>query len=579
MALPATITPAQVDAKSPIDEQLMEAIREDLYDLDSRISSAGAFDYQFKINGDLSPLADATRPGTLLKPRCRLDGGLISKDTVFQACRLLLEDFGDGGEIEVDVRAYTFPNAPISAVTPLFSSPIDSIGRVGTAISTQSIARSTSQISTQSIAQWKTPINISSIVDVGIAPQDSLYRQRFRINLSSAPDSDYVVGDTITTSGADDGANNGNFVIASVNEDGGNNIVVYNGSGVEQNGANGTLVLAAWKLTYTNPVSTQFAQGEMVTLASHTSGSNNGQFSIYAINQGGNNIIIKSSTMVAQGGAVGNANVNRWLITASSTVPANYAVGEYAILASHTSGVNDGIFPIRGVNQGGNNICIYNASGAAQAGAAGTFNTNRWALAFASDPSGGVQVGDSIINSGTTAGLSDGTFTVVDVNNNAGNNVVISRGSSNVNYAQGGSGGSTFTLKKMVKFFSNQSSITTNSRIKIQNSPIIVEEDYTVLEVNRGGGSNYNAVIEGGGAAEQFGAAGRVVAESKSIFDTKPSMECPLYSDNFEDTYGRVSDNAVLNSTRKIVSAGTVVMADITKIPYGKARNLTIQLL
>ena len=570
MALVVDIALDQVDAKSPVDEQLMEAIRTDLIDLDSRIASAGAFNYQFKVNGIISRLA-AVR-GTF-KPAYRVDGILPAKETVFQACKIAIQQPGLGfgslnGLLECDVRRYNKPNVLITAITPLFDSTIDSIGRIGSGQSTQSISRSTSQIATQSISLWKSALNIQSIV--------VLNDHQVRYNVDASPDADYVVGDTVTVSGSVDSNNDGTFPIVRVNDDGGFSLIVTNSTGlaVNQSAITGTIDLDKWKLVYTNPVSTEFAAGEMVTLASHTNPVNNGQFEIYAINQTGNNIIVKSSTMDAQGGAVGNANVNRWKYAFSAAAPSDYVVGEKAVMASHTSGVNDGKFPITGVNLGGNNLVVYNASGVVQGGAAGTVNTLRWAYIFSTDPSAEITAGDTIIASGTTDPLNSGTFIAKEVGNSGGNNVVVFNENG---VTQGSSGGNFSTGKVLVKFGTNQNAIlTTDSKITLvglANSDF--DDDYQVLQVNRGGGSNYNALISAPGITTQAGALGRMVWESKSLFDTKPSI---TFMNGYAE-WGAVSTNAVLNATQKEVPAGTLIMADILSIPTGVVRNLTIDLL
>ena len=561
-----SIAASAVDAKSPISENLMELIKSNEDDLDARASAVGSFDYQFKINGYLSSLITARKN--------RLDGVNISKASTLAACRLLLEDAGIGGTLEADIRRATIPNVEITAVQPLFSGAIQSIARAGSAINTQSIARATAQISTQSVALFKTALNINSIVDMGYDSDHGGHI--WKINLSGAPDADYTAQSVKLASTAG-GSNDGNFTCVRVKDDGGNNVVIVNAGGVAQNSAAGTLQLNMWKYTFTNPVDAHFAAGEIATMASHTAGGNDGALEIYAINQGGNNIIVKNTAGVAQAGVAGNANCNQWYFAASSAMSTtDYVVGEYTKTTSHSTGGNNGSLPIREVNVIGNGLTLYNASGAVQGGAAGTMETQRWVYAFSADPSSDVSAADNVIFYGATTTANNGTFAVKQVNRSAGSNLVI----HNVDgVAQGGAVGNVTTSKKKVKFATDQSTnITTDSRIFIVNCPNILEGDYDVAQVNRGGGSNYNAVISTTGTAEQYGPCGRVAIETKSVFDTRPSVTYATKAYNWQGLQIVASSNAVFNATRKIIPGDTLVFADVLSVPTG-SKNLTIQLL
>lgn len=559
------ISSSSVDAKSPIDEFLLGLVKSNLDDHESRIQASESFELQFKLNGPLGGIGSTRRK--------RVDGGLISKSLTLSTCRILLEDGGTGGDLEIDIRKATAPDAEIKAVNALYRASVQSIARAGSSQSTQSIARATSQISTQSVARWKSSLSISSIVDMGTDPETG--EHLFKLNLSGAPDSDYT-GQSITVASTTGGTNDGTFTVKRVKDDGGNNLVVANASGATQTSAAGTVELNMWKYTYTNPVNSHFAAGEYVTMASHSSGGNNGSFEIYAVNQSGNNIIVKNTAGVAQASAAGTADCNRWKYAMGSSLSTtDFVVGESALAASHSSGVNDGTFPIKAVNDGGNNIVLYNASGATQGGAAGTINTCRWVYSFSTDPSADISAGDSVILTGCTTSANNGTFTAKELNRSASNNVVVYNTSG---AAQVGAVGTLVTAKKKVKFGSDQSAtITTDSRITIVNCPTILEDDYTVTEVNRGGGSNYNAVISTTGTTEQDGPCGRVALESKSVFDTLPKVTINAKTYNWHATHGNVSSNMVLNATRKVIAANTLVFLDVLSAPTD-ARNLTVQM-
>lgn len=560
-----SIASSATDAKSPIDEDLMELVRTNFDDLDSRANAVGAFDHQFKLNGPL---------GQITSRKNRVDGGLISKSSTLQQVRILLEDSGDGGDVEIDIRKGTKPNAEITAVAALFRASIQSIARAGSSVNTQSIARATSQISTQSIARWKAQLNITSIIDMGYDPDTG--DRLWKFNLSGAPDSDYT-GQSVTTASTTNAGDSGTFTVKRVKDDGGNNIVIANASGVGQTGAAGTLDLNMWKYTFTNPVNSHFAAGEIGTFASHSNAANDGALEIYAVNQSGNNIIVKNTSGVAQAGVAGTADCNRWKYAASASMSTtDYVVGESALMASHSTGANNGTFPIRAVNDGGNNLVVYNASGAAQGGVAGTMDTCRWVYAFSSAPTN-VSAGDSNIFSSCSNAANDGTFTIKEVGRSGGNNLVVHNTSG---VAQAGVAGTSTTSKKKVSFASDQSaSITTDSRVFVVNCPTITEGDYDVTAVNLGGGANYNMIISTTGTTEQAGPCGRVALETKSVFDTRPKITLPPKTYNWLSTSAQISSNMVLNATRKIIAADTPVFMDVISVPSGRSKNLVVQML
>lgn len=580
MALPRPIAPSQVDAKSPADEDLFESIKADLDDLDARAAGGGSASgggSSFKINGYLAFLCDYpfTVDQVLAKPRYRLDGAIYSGEATLQGARLLVEDMGDGGTLEADLLRYTKPNTLITGLERQFKAPISSVGRVGSSLSTQSIARSTAQIATQSIARWKPSLSITSIVPLGL--------NLFRINLSGTPDDDYKVNDYVTISSAANSANNGNYLIARNRDDNANNVVIYNPAGVAQSTAAGSLDLVAWKFTYVNPVSAEFAAGENATLSGHTASGNNGSFQIYARNRAGNNLIFKGLTMEAQGAAGGAADTNRWVFSFGSLAPSDYVVGEYAEMASHSNAANNGTFPITGVNQGGNNVVVYNGAGVVQGGAAGNVNTLRWSYVFATNPSASVNVGDLVETTDSTTLAARGMFAVKEVNRAAGTNIVVF---NRFGATQASSGGSMYTLRMLVKLAAPIPDLTTASVITIKGTAEAAtylpyahsNGDFQVLEVNRGGGSNYNAVISCQGP-EQVGPGGRVVLEGKSVFTTRPSITKVAYGLGLDGGEGLSSTNAVLDADLKNIPDGTLLMAALTQIPKGAAKNVTLQLV
>ena len=563
MALPYPIAATQTDARSPVDEQLMDSIRLDLEELDSRSSSTKTFDKEFKYPYALSNL------GRL--PAKRLDGCLVTKAAIFSTFRVWLEYPGTAGTLTVDVRKYTRPDTPIIEIRRQYLQSISSISQIAPASATQSITRSASQISTQSIARWKAALNIQAITVLGAG--------RSRLTLDAAPDVGWVIGKTVTVASASNAANNGQFTILAVNDDGAFNLIIRNSAAVEQTSAAGTVNLDAWAYIFSNPVSTQFAPGEQFTAASHTTGANNGSFEIYAINSGGNNIVIFNSAGVAQASPAGTADTNRWTYTFSSAASSDFVAGEYAQMASHTTGANNGSFPITNVNfNAGNNVVVYNPAGVAQGAAAGTVNTLRWVYALPTDPSTDFTVNQTMYAKNATAAANNGIFTVVKINHNSVNNVVV----HNINgVAQGGGAGTVEHTRMLYKFSSDQSAVYNAplSRAEIANVVNALNAgDFAVVQVNRGGGSNYNIVVENSSGVEQLAPGGRVITESRSIFDNPVTMTLATAA---RDTYQR--HLRFVTVTTGFSAAATCVVGDqlgaeVLTRPEGTARGLVMQL-
>lgn len=562
------LTAAETDAKSPVDDLLFGKVRDNFDDLNSRLIAAKTFPYDYRINGPLS----------FINPRYgyrkRLDGALISGIQTLTFAKLYCETPGVLGALSVDIRKYKKTDTPITSILRQYNGAINSISQIAPSIATQSITRATAQIATQSITRFKAALNITSIILLG--------NNLVRYNLSSAPDSDWTSASSVLIASATTGANNGTFTIVRTNDDGGNNIVITNASGVAQTGAAGNINLNLWSYNYVNPVSTEFTAGENVLLASHTAGGSDGSLPIYAINNGGNNIIVNSSSPVAQAGVAGTADVQRWTFTYASAVPSDFVAGEYARMAGHTSGGNNADLLITAINSGGNNIIVYNTSGVLQGGVAGTANTTRWVYALASDPSSQVSATDTIVIASATTAANNGVFTVKQVNRSATNNVVV----SNVNgVTQVGAAGTVASARILVAFSSDQSAVyTTSSNIEISETVanVLNAGYYDVLQVNRGGGSNYNVVISNTAAVEQVSPAGRIMTESKSVLAAPLTLAFPTSGTNTVNNSAlqiaattSMSSEAVFSSGD--IAAGAVLAVDIISIPSGNISDIVIQ--
>lgn len=542
MALPYPIANTQTDAKSPIDDNLMDSIREDLDYLDGQVTGGIVAGFNWNVTGKIRKLAN-----------WKAGVDMIALNSAFTplTCRAAIRKsgignvYGSSGSLSFDIRRITRPKTPIIEIANQYDAATQSVARIAPALSTQSIARSTAQIATQNITKVKSSIGIDSIIQV----QGT---NKWRINLSSAVDSDWVpynAGATvyITVSSATNSNNNGVFAIVEVDQSGYRSIVVTNSSGVAQTLPAGTVDLMLFSYNFVNPVSSEFAANEFFTAASHSAGGNNGNFIIYKTNQLGNNIWVYNPSGAEQAGVAGNANVTRWIYTLSSAADSlDFIVGETAKFSGHTSGLNDGNLTILAVNSGGNNIKVTNLVGVAQASPAGTIDSNRFVYALPTDPSSQVSVGDYVRFTSHTSSANDGIFQVKRINRSGNNLVIYNTGGVN----QAGIAGTTATTRKLVKFETDQSSVySTDSYIEIVGCPDSIynrgdrKAQWRVLQVNRGGGSAYNVVIDAGYGSEQASPAGYVWLEMKSIFNTKPvlnadytSIEADGYiSDSFSD--------------------------------------------
>ena len=103
MALDPNITEAQTDAKSPIDQLLMDSIRENLERIDANanqaLNTSGGY-VGFKVNGILSDLELGTTPANGEK----LDGGFITTQRAITKAKAYVKEKGAGGNLEFDIK-------------------------------------------------------------------------------------------------------------------------------------------------------------------------------------------------------------------------------------------------------------------------------------------------------------------------------------------------------------------------------------------------------------------------------------------------------------------------------------------
>jgi len=561
------IPAGDVDAKSPVDDKLMEQVNDNLIDLDSRTIAAGAKPFQLELQGKLKFITDWKRS---------ICYGILNEAFQPSRCRFILKKSGLSGTLAFDIRKHTTPKTVITGIDHQYSAATQSIAQKGSSLSTQSIARTGTQILTQSITHAKAAQNIQSIILLGYV--DDLGSNCVQYNLDAAISADTVIGDSIVMAGASAGANNGTFTIIDKNRGGGFNVVIANASGVAQTGAAGTTQEKIMSYNFTNPVASDFEAGYQHVFASHTAPANNGTLLVYARNNGGNNVWVKNATGATQAGVAGTLDNNFWRFAMTSAVSTtDYIVGEAAKTASHTTGANNvGALEIIAVNSGGNNVVLYNPAGVAQAGVAGNVNTNRWQYNLPSDPTSQITAGDTVYLSSHTTAANNGTFVAKELTSSA----IIVYNTAGV--AQAGVAGSSVTTRKLIKFAADQSAVySTDSWIEMQGcvgstyNYIQERAPFKVLQVNRGGGANYNVVIDNPTGASQASPSGYVQLEMRSLFTSAPSLAVDVTSIEPNQMLVGTSTAFVVAS----IAAQTPIALYLTSIPTGDPRDLTVTLL
>jgi hypothetical protein len=567
MPLPYPIAPSQTDAKSPIDQQLMDALRLNQEYLETQVGAGSAGGVlNFRVNGTLARVRESLHVGT----GKALDGGIISNATTFSGAKLYLERGGTSGKLEVDVYRNRNLQHAIETISAQYSGATQSIGRLGSPLNTQAVSIATPIIDTQQITKPKAALDIESICV--LEDDDVLYT----FSGTTPLDADYQIGDNVLFSSCANANNNGEKVIKAVNYDGLPSILVSNALGVDQTTAVGTAVLSLYEYTYLAIVDDDIVAGESVILAGHTTPANNGTREVYKTNQGGNNIWFKYAGGATQGGVAGTAQTTRWVyVYSSAPADTQYIVGEKADFTGHTSGANNGKFIIRRVNEGGDNLYVTNLSGVAQAGAAGVANTLRWLYTMPTDPSSDIAVNDTVVLTGHTNALNDGTFNVQFVKRFTIDNIEIYNENG---VAQAGIAGTLNTALKIVSFRQDHSAqyIANTSKVILEGVKGVTGNvifEFDVKEINRGLGL-FNLVIFAPELQAQACTSGRVAREIRSIFVIRPKLETEQDGviRNFQQDDGATF--AVGG-----VSAGDILTLEILEIPQGKPLTMVLSLV
>lgn len=582
MAVFISIPSTDLDFKSPIDETLMLQLMENdqyLYDNLGGGGGGGGGPIQWKLNGPLSTLRGAI--ASIPSKGFRLDGSMISTAQGWTRVRLALSEVGTGGQAKVDIKRHVRANHTITSIAHQMNLATQAVGRLGSPINTQAISLRTPSISTQAINRTKSQMNIQDIISLG--------NSRWRLNIEGGVllDSDWKVGESILISGATNATNNKQVTIDAINEDGHPSIIFTSATGVQELSSPAVVNLQMFTYVFVNPVDTAgFFVGELAIFATHTTAANNGTRTIVRINDGGNNIIVYNSTAGAttQAAPAGTVQTTRWVYTYGAPVlTTDYFVGENILAATHTTAANNGSFLIRAINDGGNNIVVTNTAGVAQAGAAGTNNTQRWVYTFLTDPSLDAVVGDKFSGfSHTAPGNNVVGAEIKELNRLALNNLVIY---NTAGVVQGAAVGSVRSEKVVISLPSDLSAsyvvgrsvITTKNCFLATNDQIYLE----VVEINRGGGANYNVVVKNplaltsATALTQAFAKGQIDYESRSLFSTLPVLV--VSAEQFsadEPAFG--GQSAVFHAGT--VPANSIIAIDVLELPTGTPADLSIDL-
>lgn len=566
MALPYPINANQTDAKSPIDQQLMDALRLNQDYLEGLIGAATSGGVlNFRVNGYL------TRIRALLSQGAgkRLDGGIITNAVTFTKANLFLDKTGDSGSLEVDVLRHKNVDHPIDNIEAQYSDATQSIGKLGSAITTQAVSIASPIVNTQTITRAKVAISVESVTDLGDGT--TLYT----FSGTTLLDNDYQIGDGILFASCGNAANDGTYNITKINYDGLPSVVVDNAAGVTDGIAAGTAELNVMEFTYLASVDTEYVVGESVIMAGHTSGNNNGTFVIRKLNVGGNNIWLGVTTGTTQGAPAGTAQCTRWVHSYASPVEdTHYIVGETTFMSGHV-GTNNGSLVIRKVNSGANNLYVTNLLGAAQAGAGGTASTERWVYSMPTDPStdDDVEVGDLVKFSGHGLAVNDGVFEVKVVNRFAIDNIEVYNPAGEVQF---GVAGNVEHTKKIVTFKEDFSAlyVADTSKVELQGitTTDVDQREYDVAEINRGIGA-FNIVVHAENIAAQANEVGRVAREIRTIFIDRPKITV----DSTISTRNLVTNNTATFIVDPI-EADTILTLEILEVPLGLPSTMVLSL-
>lgn len=327
MTLPVIISPSQVQRKAPVDDVLMDGVRQDLNYLDNAIAGANTEFTRFSWNGFYNDLFGFADPYFLI-PKMHgkmLGGPFIAKAQVLAFHDCFLDGEGQRGGITFDIRKYKALRQSIMSWNPLWqinnrsegaTIPIRPAGANPNVTGTAVVANGS--VAVQSVTLFKAPVAVTRIEQVGYInhPNGNPINSNayLRLYLASAPDSDYenldfiiLTGTGVTTlpvSGAMDNA----YQIAWMSTDDQPCIEIQlpNPGDFAYNGGDFSAIVGAsiqlciLQIDLANPADTfAFVPGEIAELTGMTTSSQNfGSYRIWKINQSAaDNVVLKNLNM------------------------------------------------------------------------------------------------------------------------------------------------------------------------------------------------------------------------------------------------------------------------------------------
>ena len=396
------IPDTDVDFKSPVDEFLMTTIRNNQRFNKCKAEEAavsGGGNIEFKVNGpfDLLNLGSTPENGE------NLDGGFVAEPLTLSRCALFILDQGVGGNFRFNIRRSSYLETPIKEIKNIFSANTQSVARGSAALATQTVVNAEATQNSQLIDFAFPSIDVENMIQIQGAFQ---FQTNFDPDTVTLDPDIYAPGNYIVIEGFSNATNNGVFEIQEINRCGGVNIIVENLSGVTEIPTSGTVKPNAAKYFFTTAVPSNFVPGEDAVFDGHTDPTNDGTFTIFRTNDGGNNIVVlKGATLlVTQGSPGGTVESLRWRYSFLNTANDAFVVGEVAEFTGH-----NGAQLIDSVSLVAGSDWSYNVSP----------TTPLLPTSL---------IGKSVTFSGMTNAANDGVFTIIAVNNGGVASIVVTNG-------------------------------------------------------------------------------------------------------------------------------------------------------
>lgn len=165
---------------------------------------------------------------------------------------------------------------------------------------------------------------------------------RWRYSFLNSVPGAFAIGEIAVFSGHTSANNNGNFTILSTNDDSAFNITVYNTNGVAQPSSGGSVDTNRWVYALNDDPAGFFQIGDSAVMSGHTSGANNGTFTLVDVKYlGNNNVVVYNAAGVAQGTVTGTVEHLQKAITFREDQSANFEAGQSSISVVDTANASN----------------------------------------------------------------------------------------------------------------------------------------------------------------------------------------------------------------------------------------------